>query len=98
MQQADTSIELTDADCIRLYHTRPLSISVDGQKSSAAASVLLEHTYVLAAVTNLWRSYTSLRVTQSYIPTWAAAAELYHRQINVVIWEVARAEPGRNLC
>jgi len=53
MQQADTSIELTDADCIRLYHTRPLSISVDGQKSSAAASVLLEHTYVLAAVTNL---------------------------------------------
>jgi len=53
MQQDDASIELTDADCIRLYHPRPLSISIDGQKSSAAASVLLEHTYVLAAVTNL---------------------------------------------
>jgi len=67
--------------------------SDDGQKSSAATSELLESTYALAAMTNLWRRYTSSRVTQSDIPSsdtsCCCCCCFYDRQINVVIREVS---------
>jgi len=74
------TLEVTDDSCITLYHSRHRFTGMDGQKSSAARSILLESTHVLALMTNLW---CTLRVTLSGIPTQAVAAA--DRHINVVI-------------